>query len=527
MENFFNQLKNIVSESKTFDKIVIIGKGNSILSIEEHTYDGAFIINLNDSERIHTGNLCLFNSEWVIKSLSKEGFNADFYVAPRSLKNEIEDPSNFVFVDYFTEQFDSFERLTTDLNSREFWLSDFLILSALKITSLLAQIKNQKLEVYLLGFDFTVQNQSVIDDYSGHEVAFKNIFFSTQKAYLSFLKNYINDAGINRVYHVGNIDISNLGVEEYNLKFSRDKKDSDKIFDNRKAYMNLLDRVHKENHVIIVAELTNNHLGDEERLRKMIALSKQAGADMIKVQKRDVSTFYSEEELNSPYKSPFGNTLKDYREGVELSDYLFNVLVEECRKHRIIWFTSVLDYNSLKFIEKYNPVLVKLPSTISNHKSYLKQVSSEYSGDIVVSTGFTDKSYEDFVLHTFLPGRNLFLLQCTSSYPAPPESCQIGVVRHYEEVAIIKKLPGLISGYSSHDIGSIGCMMAVAAGAKMIEKHVKLGNVEWVHFDGVALDLMDGAFKNFVDDIRKAQVMTGSKIKQIHHQEHHKYKVNN
>jgi hypothetical protein len=37
-------------------------------------------------------------------------------------------------------------------------------------------------------------------------------------------------------------------------------------------------------------------------------------------------------------------------------------------------------------------------------------------------------------------------------------------------------------------------MMAVAAGARMIEKHVKIGDLDWVHFDGVAIDggLFDG-----------------------------------
>ena len=282
----------------------------------------------------------------------------------------------------------------------------------------------------------------------------------------------------------------------------------------------------QENYVITVAELTNNHLGSEDRLRKMIGLSKEAGADMIKVQKRDVATFYSTEELNSPYQSPFGTTLGAYREGVELNDHLFQVLIEECRMHEIVWFASVLDYPSLQYLQKYDPILIKLPSTISNHKNYLQQVAKEFDGDMVISTGFTDKLYEDFVLKTFLPGRNLFLLQCTSSYPAPPEACQLGVIRHYEELSILHDLQELIPGYSSHDIGNIGCMMAVAAGAKMIEKHVKLGNVDWVHFDGVALDLLDDTFKQFVSDVRKAQIMTGSKSKQIHHQEHHKYKVN-
>jgi sialic acid synthase SpsE len=527
MESFFNQLKNTVSASETFDRIIILGKGNSVTALDPTSYENAFIITLNDSERIHSGNLCLFHNRWVTKSLSENGYQTQMYATIADAMEGLDYPKDkFTFVDYNNVSFESFDRLISDFNSRDFYLSDFLILSALKVANLIAQIKNKKVKVYLLGFDFHVQEKSAINDYSGHELAYKNVLFSTQKAYLSFLKKYINDAGNNEILHVGNLDISDMDVEHYNRLFSTKSKGEQKEFNNRSAYAELIRKVKEENYVIAVAELTNNHLGSEERLRKMIGLAKEAGADMIKVQKRDVKSFYSPEELASPYTSPFGSTLEDYRSGVELNEHLFHVLIDECRAHEIIWFASVLDYPSLKYLEKYDPILVKLPSTISNHKDYIRQVANEFSGDVVVSTGFTDKQYENFVIETFLPGRNLFLLQCTSSYPAPPEACQLGVVRHYDEISVVKNLPELIPGYSSHDIGNLGSMLAVAAGAKMIEKHVKLGNVDWVHFDGVALDLLDNSFSEFVRDVRKAEVMTGSKTKQIHHQEHHKYKVN-
>jgi N-acetylneuraminate synthase len=527
MESFFNQLKNIVSASEAFDRIIIIGKGNSVTSIDSSSFENSFIINLNDSEKIHRGNLCLFRSKWVTKSLEENGYQASNYVTVKDTMDNLAYPKEkFNFVQYSNVSFESFDRLISNFSSREFYLSDFLVLSALKVANLISQIKNKNLKVYLLGFDFHISKQNAISDYSGHEIDYKNVLFSTQKAYISFLKNYINKEGSNEIIHVGNLDISDIDIDQYNRSFSKKEKNLENKFDMKLAYSELVRKVKEENYVITVAELTNNHLGSEERLRKMIGLAKQAGADMIKVQKRDVDTFYSIEELKSPYTSPFGNTLKDYRSGVELTDHLFNALIEECNAHEIVWFASILDYPSLKYIQKYNPILIKLPSTISNHKDYIKTVADEFSGDVVISTGFTDKHYEAFVINTFLPGRNLFLLQCTSSYPAPPEACQVGVVRHYDELSASQNLDGLIPGYSSHDIGNLGSMLAVAAGAKMIEKHVKLGNVDWVHFDGVALDLLDNAFGEFVHDVRKAELMTGSKTKQIHHQEHHKYQFN-
>ena len=186
----------------------------------------------------------------------------------------------------------------------------------------------------------------------------------------------------------------------------------------------------------------------------------------------------------------------------------------------------MLDWNSYVFLQEFDIPLLKLPSTISNHKNYLLKVGEDFSGDLVISTGFTDATYEQFVLDNFVSeDRRLFLLQCTSSYPTPPEACQVSVVRHYDELAS-SKYNNLYSGYSSHDVGSLGCMLAVAAGAKMLEKHVKLGDLDWIHFDGVAIDLYNNKFKDFVHDVRKAEVMCGSKNKTIHSQEHHKYVVN-
>ena len=83
--------------------------------------------------------------------------------------------------------------------------------------------------------------------------------------------------------------------------------------------------------------------------------------------------------------------------------------------------------------------------------------------------------------------------------------------------------PLIVPGYSSHDLGSFGCSLAVAAGARMIEKHVKLGDVPWVHFDKVAVDLKGHDFAKFVKEIRTAERIMGSEVKRILPCETHKY----
>lgn len=272
--------------------------------------------------------------------------------------------------------------------------------------------------------------------------------------------------------------------------------------------------------VLIVAEFTNNHLGDVEKLIEMTHLAKAAGADLIKIQKRDVDSFYTAEQLASKYDSPFGNTLGDYRRGVELDAGALTVFNETCAHLDIDWFASVLDYKSYCDLKPFDPKLVKIPSTISNHHTYMKRLAAEYTGPVVVSTGFTAASYIDYVFETFQTNP-LWLLHCVSAYPTPQEDCNIAVVKHYSQN--LAAASDIIPGYSSHDSGSIGSMLAVAAGARMIEKHVKLEDNSWIHFDNVALGLKNGEFARFVQDIRLAEKLMGSPEKRILPSEHHKY----
>ena len=524
MENFYNPLKSIVSKFPTeFNNIVIVGKGESIKQINKDVLSNSLIININDSELLINGYFTIFHAERILESLKKNGFKNEVYVSSQKLDAVLPSEAQYIHADYNPLNNEGVEHIAALFEKNSFELTDFLLLSAIKLAWLINQVAEKQLPIYLIGFDFDLEKESQPTENANHDALYREILFKTQKSQYIFIQQYLKDKLGIELRHVGNANFSSLSVSEFNqLTAGEIPAASKSAFDNVAEYQKLLDKVANENYTIVVAELTNNHIGDADRLRKMIRLAKNAGADMVKIQKRDVDTFYTQDELNTEYISPFGNKLKDYRDGVELDDALMKVLISECEQNEIVWFSSVLDYPSLLFLEKYNPPLIKLPSTISNHRNFLKKAGDEFKGDLVISTGFTDKEYENFVLDNFCTDRNLFLLQCTSSYPAPPEACQIAVVRHYEHLG----LPNLFPGYSSHDIGSLGCMMAVAAGAKMVEKHVKLGDLEWIHFDGVALDLATNQFELFVKDVRKASIMCGTRDKKIHKQEHHKYTPN-
>ena len=72
------------------------------------------------------------------------------------------------------------------------------------------------------------------------------------------------------------------------------------------------------NKVFIIAEIGINHNGDLNLAKKLIHHSKKIGADAVKFQKRTINIVYSEEELNQPRQSPFGNTNRDQKKRIRI-----------------------------------------------------------------------------------------------------------------------------------------------------------------------------------------------------------------
>src|SRR5690606_27522143 len=93
---------------------------------------------------------------------------------------------------------------------------------------------------------------------------------------------------------------------------------------------------------------------------------------------------------------------------------------------------------------------------------------------VIISTGMaTIAEIDDAVTAAREAGcRNLVLLKCTSSYPAPPENSNLANIAH------MAAMFDCHVGFSDHTLG-IGVAVAAAAhGAVVIEKHFTLSRAE-------------------------------------------------
>lgn len=507
MENFSRQVANIASIYST-DTIFILGKGPSVNNIPPEFFANSLVIGINDAERIYPADISIFHAEWVAKSLVEHGSRAQLYLTSTSFQPDHGDVFRAPHAALTQENADF---MVGRLLGSEFVVEDILFMSALRVAREIAELRGRKQKVYMVGFDFRPDlGYAKIDDGKFSDTDGGDVKEWAHR--ISVQENYL----LNALYMLqGNkLDIQHVGTRPFS------KVTVDELVDSFRQKIKRPQT--NEWKVSVVAELTTNHFGDRSRMERMVRAARASGADYVKVQKRNVEAFYSAEQLNAPYRSPFGTTFGDYRRQLELSGDDFAFLDDLCTRLEMKWFASVLDEDSYNFVQDFNPYLVKLPSTISEHTDYLARVAASCNCGVVLSTGMTDKAYEEWVLATFNRVPQLYLMQANSAYPTPARDCNVGVVRHYHQLA--KRNPHIIPAYSSHDAGWLGSALAVAAGARMVEKHVKFGNSEWAHFDAVAMDISTAEFRDYVGKIREAEILVGTEEKAIAPSEHHKYR---
>jgi len=256
----------------------------------------------------------------------------------------------------------------------------------------------------------------------------------------------------------------------------------------------------------IIAELSANHNGSLENAFETIRAAKRAGADAIKLQT------YTADTITLDVKSELfminhgtawdGRYLYDlYKEAYTPWDWhesLFKVAKEE----GLICFSSPFDFAAVDLLENLNAPAYKIASFEITDIPLIKYVASK-GKPVIISTGIAAE--EDIILAIasckVMGNDQIILLQCTSEYPARPETANL------KNISAITQKFGVLGGLSDHTLGTETALVAVALGAKVIEKHFilnrEIGGVD-SHFS-----LDENEFKQMVDGVRLAEKLLG------------------
>jgi N,N'-diacetyllegionaminate synthase len=215
--------------------------------------------------------------------------------------------------------------------------------------------------------------------------------------------------------------------------------------------------------VLVVAEIGNNHEGNFEVAKTLVQQAGACGVHAVKFQ-----TFQTRYLVSSRDRARYERLRR-----FELPYSAWKELHKVAKDLGLLFFSTPLDLESAKFLGGLVDCY-KIASGDNNFYPLLAQVC-QAGKPIILSSGLSDLSQvqksKQFIESQWSqdgiqPG--LAVLHCVSSYPVPAEQANLAAIPYMKS-----KLGGVI-GYSDHTLGLEACIIALALGAQIIEKHFTL-----------------------------------------------------
>lgn len=211
--------------------------------------------------------------------------------------------------------------------------------------------------------------------------------------------------------------------------------------------------------VLLVAEIGNNHEGSYSLAEELVGRAAEAGAGAVKFQ-----TFRTEDFVSRRDPARF-RRLKSF----ELTPRQFDRLSAVARAAGLLFLSTPLDLGSAAFLGGVVDAL-KVASGDNTFYPLLDAVARS-GKPILLSAGLADcrvlADARSRIERAWAgPGpAELAVLHCVTSYPVEPEQANLAAIRTLRE-----ELGGTV-GYSDHTLGIEAAVLAVALGARIVEKH--------------------------------------------------------
>lgn len=259
--------------------------------------------------------------------------------------------------------------------------------------------------------------------------------------------------------------------------------------------------------VYIVAEMSGNHGGSIENAKEIILAAKEAGANAVKLQTYRPDTITMDSNKKD-FVIPSGNPWSSHTTLYELYSKAYTPwewhqpLFKYAKKIGIDIFSSPFDKTAVDLLEGLDTIAYKIASPEITDIPLIKYIAQK-GKPVIISTGMSEKVDLDLAIETLKNNgaRDIIILKCTSSYPAPPESMNL------ETISDMRQQYDCYSGLSDHSEGIVAPIMAVAFGAVFIEKHFIISRDNETVDSFFSLDKEE--FSNMVSAVRLAEKMKG------------------
>ena len=257
--------------------------------------------------------------------------------------------------------------------------------------------------------------------------------------------------------------------------------------------------------IFIIAEIGINHNGDLSVCKDLINAAVDCGCNAVKFQKRDINSVYTKDFLDSHRDSPWGQTQREQKAGLEFGKDEYVEIDRYCKTKRINWTASAWDVPSQMFLRQYDLNYNKVASAMIVHTELLEEIASE-GKHTFISTGMTTYDNIQTAVDIFRKaGCSFELMHTVSTYPMKDEEANLNMIK------TLRKKFDCNVGYSGHEVGLAVSYAATALEISSLERHITLDRAMYGSDQSASVE--PAGFKQLIGAVRKIELAMGDGIK--------------